>query len=353
MLDKNIKLTQFSSGAGWASKISAKELTQVLSKLNPITDHNSKGFESLDDCCIYKINDKQSIIQTVDFFTPIVDDPFTFGQIAAANSLSDIYAMGGKPLFALNVVAFPTQKLNLSILTDILNGGLDICKSINIPILGGHSIKDDVPKYGMCVTGIIDNHKILKNNTAKALDDIILTKPIGSGIITTALKKSIISSKQSKQTIEIMKTLNNTVQEIISDFKINACTDITGYGLLGHINEMAQSSKLTAEIHFDNIPIIDGVIELAKKDIIPGGSKKNFEFLKDKINFSSSLQLYEKFILADAQTSGGLLLSCSKDISDTIINKINNQSKFEAKIIGEFKPSVDVNIICKKWKKFI
>ena len=205
--DKNIKLSQYSSGAGWACKISAKDLTQVLSKLNNSRNNNSSGFEQFDDCAIYPIDDKQSIIQTVDFFTPIVDDPFTFGQIAACNSLSDIYAMGGKPLFALNIVAFPTETLPLSILSDILKGGENICKKAEVNILGGHSIKDDSPKYGLAVTGIIDNNKIVKNNTAKVGDVLILTKPLGTGIITTAIKKGLANTQSKEEAIKSMLTL--------------------------------------------------------------------------------------------------------------------------------------------------
>ena len=223
-LNKKIKLTEFSPGAGWACKISANDLTQVLSKLNSLNINKSIGFETFDDCSIYPINDKQSIIQSVDFFTPIVDDPYLFGQIAATNALSDIYAMGGKPLFALNIVAFPTEKLNLNILSDILNGGIDKCKEVNIPILGGHSIKDDVPKYGLAVTGIIDNNQIIKNNTAKYNDDIILTKPIGTGIITTAIKKNICGKTLENKVIEVMNTLNNKSAEFNALDKITART---------------------------------------------------------------------------------------------------------------------------------
>ena len=243
---KNIRLAEYSPGAGWACKISSEDLTQVLSKLKINTFKDTKGYENFDDCGIYKLNNKQSIIQTVDFFTPIVDDPYFFGQIAAANSLSDIYAMGGKPLFALNIAAFPTEKLDLEVLSTILEGGADKCNEANIPILGGHTIKDDIPKYGLAVTGIIDNNKIILNSTAKANDDIILTKPIGSGIISTAIKKGLASTKTIKSTIDIMNTLNDYSANKMNKYTVNACTDITGYGLLGHLNEMCRGSKLTA-----------------------------------------------------------------------------------------------------------
>ena len=207
---KKIKLTQYSSGAGWACKLSAEDLTQVLSKLNSISNsNNNSGFENFDDCSIYKINDKQSIIQSVDFFTPIVDDPYTFGLISAANSISDIYAMGGKPLFALNIVAFPSDDLPLDILSEILRGGLDKCKEANINILGGHSIKDKTPKYGLAVTGLIENDLILKNNTPNESDVLLLTKPLGSGILTTAIKKSEITYNQLFITLNVENLISS------------------------------------------------------------------------------------------------------------------------------------------------
>ena len=352
MQKEQIKLTMFSSGAGWASKIGAKDLAQVLSKLNFKNNKNSSGFESFDDCCVYPISKGKSIIQTVDFFTPIVNNPFTFGQIAATNALSDIYAMGGEPLFALNIVAFPTDKLNLDILSEILDGGLDICQSINIPILGGHSIKDDVPKYGLCVTGIIENEKILKNNTAQCGDVIILTKPIGSGIITTALKKEIISSKDAAEAILCMKTLNNIAQSTFKNFNITSCTDITGYGLLGHLNEMCSASSVSAQINFNQIPLMENVLTLAKKNIIPGGTKKNFNYVKNNVKFSASIDEVQKIILADAQTSGGLLFSCKEEDSKEVLKNINKESHFKSKIIGHFIKPQDKNIICDWCQKF-
>ena len=343
---KNIKLTEYSPGAGWACKISSKDLTQVLSKLNINSQKGTIGFENFDDCGIYQINEKQSIIQTVDFFTPIVDDPYLFGQIAATNSLSDIYAMGGKPLFALNIAAFPTEKLHLDILTDILKGGADKCNSVNIPILGGHTIKDDIPKYGMAVTGIIDNNKIILNSSSKLNDDIILTKPLGSGIITTAIKQGLAKTSTIKSVIDIMNTLNDYASKELYNYKVNACTDVTGYGLLGHLNEMCKGSNLTAKILFNKIPLIDEVINFAKKDIIPGGSRKNLEFNQNDIKFGENIEMYKKMILADAQTSGGLLISCPKTTSNKLIKILNENSIYESKVIGEFINNSSYNIIC-------
>jgi len=317
-----------------------------LSKLNSLNINKSIGFETFDDCSIYPLNDKQSIIQSVDFFTPIVDDPYLFGQIAATNALSDIYAMGGKPLFALNIVGFPTEKLKLDILSDILNGGIDKCKEINIPILGGHSIKDDVPKYGLAVTGIINNDQIIKNNTAKYNDDIILTKPIGTGIITTAIKKNLCDKSLENKAIEIMNTLNNRAAESMMEFEINSCTDITGYGLLGHLNEMSKGSNLSAKISYNSVPVINGVSELALNKIIPGGTKKNYDFIKDHVKFDEKITEHKQFILSDAQTSGGLLITCPKSESKKLIKKINQKSSLKATIIGEFIKKKNKRIIC-------
>ena len=341
---KKIKLTQYSSGAGWACKLSAKDLTQVLSKLNSISNSNSNsGFENFDDCSIYKINDKQSIIQSLDFFTPIVDDPYTFGLISAANSISDIYAMGGKPLFALNIVAFPSDDLSLDVLSDILKGGLDKCKEANINILGGHSIKDKTPKYGLAVTGLIDNNSIIKNNTPEKLDVLLLTKPLGSGILTTAIKEELTDEKTTSDVINLMSTLNHDLSEL--NIKINACTDITGYGLLGHLNEMTQNNNLSANIDFNKVPFINEVTNFAKKDIIPGGTKKNLDFYKENILFANSISRYQQLMIADAQTSGGLLISTDKNNAKKLIEILNKKSKYKTVEIGYFSSKKEKNII--------
>ena len=291
--------------------MSPETLSQVLRSLKgKINFQKSYGFESFDDCSIYELDDHQKIIQSVDFFTPIVDDPYDFGRIAAANSLSDIYAMGGIPLFALNILAFPSDELPNSVMEDILSGGLQITNEANIPILGGHSIKDKEPKYGLVVTGKANNGHLIKNSTAKADDVLILTKPLGTGIITTASKKGLASESQIKDAINIMTQLNSKASSIMLDFEVNACTDITGYGLLGHLTEMCSSSNVSAKIQFDSIKFLCGVFEFAQKNIFPGGSKRNLDYFSKKINFSTMLSEHQKIMLADAQTSGGLLISC-------------------------------------------
>ena len=315
-----------------------------MSKLNSISNsNNDSGFENFDDCSIYKINDMQSIIQSVDFFTPIVDDPYTFGLISAANSISDIYAMGGKPLFALNIVAFPSDDLPLDILSEILRGGLDKCKEANINILGGHSIKDKTLKYGLAVTGLIENDLILKNNTPNKSDALLLTKPLGSGILTTAIKKGLTNDRTSLDVIELMSTLNHDLSEI--DIKINACTDITGYGLLGHLNEMTQNNDLSANINYNTVPFLDQVSNFAKKDIIPGGTLKNLNFYEKNIQFDKSISKYKQLMIADAQTSGGLLISTNKNNVSKLIEILNKNSRYKTVEIGSFSSKKEKNII--------
>ena len=252
--------------------------------------------------------------------------------------------MGGKPLFALNIVAFPIDKLPLDVLTEILKGGRDKCLEANINILGGHSIKDSSPKYGLAATGIIENNKIVKNNTAKNNDTLILTKPLGTGIISAANKKQLINDNSANIATEVMLALNNNSSEIMQQFNIHACTDITGYGLLGHLNEMCISSKLSAVINFNEVDFIKNVDKFASKDIIPAGTKKNLEFYNNNIDFNHSIKNYQKYMLADAQTSGGLLISVPKKYSNELLNKLNHNSKFKSKIIGHFINKKNKNI---------
>jgi len=303
------------------------------------------GFDSSDDAAIYTLDDGRTIIQSVDFFTPIVDDPFTFGQIAAANSLSDIYAMGGTPLFALNVTAFNSDDLPLSVLTDILNGGVSIAKEAGIPILGGHTIKDKEPKYGMVITGEVHPDKLTRNDTAQQGDLLILTKPLGTGIISTAIKRGIANANIMYTAIDTMRTLNKAGSEAMAEVGVNACTDITGYGLLGHLLEMCKGSNVSATIEFESIPFINGVFELAQKGVIPGGTKRNLEFVLDDIIPAEHLAEFQLHMLADAQTSGGLLISVSEDRAEELVKILKSKNTLAAHIIGEIQSNdVDVKV---------
>ena len=321
----------------------------MLSKIHqPKLAKGAVGFDSSDDSAVYTLDDGRIIIQSVDFFTPIVDDPFTFGQIAAANSLSDIYAMGGTPLFALNVAAFNSDELPLSVLTDILNGGVDIAKEAGIPILGGHTIKDKEPKYGMVVTGEVHPDKLTRNDTAKIGDLLVLTKPLGTGIISTAIKRHIANESIMKTAIDTMRTLNKSAAEAMAEVGANACTDITGYGLLGHLLEMCKGSNVSATIEFDAMPFMNGVFELAQDGVIPGGTKRNLEFVQDDINSAEHLAEFQLHMLADAQTSGGLLMSVPPEKAEALVNALKSNGTLASHIIGEIQPNdenVKVNIL--------
>ena len=351
----NIKLTSYSSGAGWACKINPKDLGKILEKLNENNlelPNNVIGYESSDDCSIYPIDNNNLLIQSLDFFTPIVDSPYDFGRIAAANSLSDIYAMGGKPIFALNITCFPTDDLPLEVLHEILRGGSDIAKQAGIPILGGHSIKDKEPKYGLVVSGIVNKKQIIRNNNAKINDNLILTKPIGTGIISTAIKRKIATSNDIKNIVNIMTDLNNKSSNAMNKVKVNACTDITGYGLLGHLKEMCESSKVQANINFEKIPLIDNTIDFSKNGIIPGGTKRNFEYVNDFISFNKNLPMFKKLIMSDAQTSGGLLISVSEKNTNYLIDELKKQKCLTTSVIGNISNKESDYLINVIWKIF-
>ena len=301
-------------------------------------------YTSTDDAAVVRLSDGKIILQTVDFFTPIVDDPYTFGQISAANSLSDIYAMGGKPLFALNIVGFPIKKLPNEILSEIMQGGADKAAEAGIPIVGGHSIDDNEPKYGLVVTGEAIEKNIWTNAGAKEGDQIILTKPIGTGIISTAIKKEKASALMISSAIRTMKTLNKKASEIVQKFNPNAVTDITGFGLVGHLIEICKSSKVSAEISFNQIDLLPGTLDLIEKGIMPGGSKRNLEHAEKFTNFSSELTYNQKLITCDAQTSGGLLITLPPKDAKKFLNEFGNDAKIIGEIVSKKNKSVKVNL---------
>jgi selenide,water dikinase len=279
------------------------------------------GIDTSDDAAVYKINDDTAIIQTVDFFTPVVDDPYMFGQIAATNSLSDIYAMGGEPVLALNIVCFPTC-IDIQILGEILRGGADKVIESGAIIAGGHTVDDKEPKYGLSVMGIVHPNKVLANANAKPGDVLILTKPIGTGVINTAIKGEIAEEKHVKEAIKSMSTLNKYAAEIAKKYNINACTDITGFGLLGHVYEMADGSKVSVHINSANINFFDGVVEYAKMGMIPAGTYRNKKHIGD--NYESSVKEdYILDLLFDPQTSGGLLYSLPENEALKLAKELN------------------------------
>ncbi|MBI9055407.1 MAG: selenide, water dikinase SelD [Bacteroidales bacterium] len=318
-----IKLTKYTQGLGCACKLRPQELEKILKDLPVTTNPNILiDTNNSDDAAVYKINEETALVQTLDFFTPIVDRPYDFGAIAAANALSDIYAMGAKPIFALNIVGFPSNRLPMEVLKEILKGAQDKATEAGISIIGGHTIDDPEPKFGMVVNGITHPDKILSNADAKEGDAIIITKPIGLGIITTALKRGLVDEKTEAFAIKTMSTLNKYAAEIIENFDINACTDVTGFGLLGHLSEISLASKMDVEILADKVPIIEKTWEFATSNIIPGGSTNNLNHFSKYIDWGNDVSDIEKIILSDAQTSGGLLFTIPQDQKDAVIDEL-------------------------------
>jgi selenide, water dikinase len=293
------------------------------------------GFSTGDDAAVYQLSPSMAVVETVDFFPPIVDDPYAFGEIAAANSLSDIWAMGAKPLFALNLVGFPSD-LPVSILSKILEGGQAKASEAGVPILGGHSVRDPEPKYGMAVTGLVHPKRVLTNAGAKVGDALILTKPLGSGIATTALKQGVVPPDVIESAIKVMSALNQRAGELFASpkFKVHALTDITGFGLLGHLLGMMTASKRRAELAWRQVPVMDGVLGLATRGTIPGGTKSNLAYVKEKVEFDAALPEETKWVLADAQTNGGLLAAIAPAQADSVLRALK-RAGINAVRIGE------------------
>jgi selenide,water dikinase len=292
------------------------------------------GLEKADDAGVYKLTDDLAIVQTVDFFTPIVDDPYTFGQIAVANALSDVYAMGGKPLTALNIVCFPSKTLDISVLRDILRGGIDKMREAGVVLVGGHSVEDPELKYGLAVTGTVHPKRVLTKGGARPGDKLLLTKPIGTGIISTAVKGGMAGEQVIKSVAQSMAALNKTASEVMLQVGVNACTDITGFGLLGHACEMIQDSRIGLRIHSASVPIFPETIELARMGMIPGGTNRNKEF-RSKMVDSARIGDVMLDILFDPQTSGGLFVSVSADKASLLLARLKEAGVTDAAIVGE------------------
>ena len=290
---------------------------------------------SLDDAGVYKIADDVASIQTLDFFTPIVDDPYTFGQIAAANALSDVYAMGGRPLTAMNIVCFPIESLDISILKDIPNGGIDKMSEAKVTLLGGHSIEDTELKYGLSVTGTVHPKRLVTNSGAKVGDKLILTKPLGTGIISTALKAGMADKKTVAKVTKSMAALNGTASELMQEVGVHACTDITGFGFLGHTVQLAQNSQIGINIDIASIPLFPEAGEFAKQGLCPGGLHRNREFYSPCVEIASEVPTHMQDILFDPQTSGGLLICLAPTKAQRLLNRLHQAGIEEAAIVGE------------------
>lgn len=304
------------------------------------------GFDASDDAAVYVVNDDTAMIQTVDFFPPIVDDPFAFGQIAAANALSDVYAMGGTPRLAMNLLCFPSC-LPLEAVREILAGGSSKVLEAGAVLAGGHSIEDKEPKYGLCVTGFARPDEILSNAGAKPGDLLILTKPLGTGILSTAAKAGLLSAAENAAMIDLMSTLNRRSQEIMMPLKPNACTDITGFGLLGHVNELAAGSGVTAEIWAEEAPAAPGALALAREGIIPGGAYRNREYLGGKVQLDDDVPLERADLLFDPQTAGGLLISVPEVRGEELARRLRD-SGVPAAVIGAMLPKSEQSIHVRK-----
>ena len=323
---KDIKLTHYTHGLGCACKLRPQALEEVLQTLPKSVDPAVLiGAETADDAAVYQINDESAIVQTVDFFTPIVDDPYWFGAISAANSLSDIYAMGARPLFALNIVGFPSNRLPLWVLERILKGAADKAAEAGISIIGGHTVDDTEPKFGLAVTGIVHPRKVLRNSTAQAGDVLVLTKPLGMGILATAAKRGLASESEIMEAMQHMAALNRGSAEAMLAVGANACTDVTGFGLLGHLREMAAGSGVDVELSASAVPILASARRLAGADVIPGGTRDNLAYVRPHVDFHPTLTETEQLLLSDAQTSGGLLISLPEDRAGQLLEDLHQR----------------------------
>ena len=300
----------------------------------PLNDAVLVGSGSSDDAGVYKLTSDIALVQTVDFITPIVDDPFTYGRIAACNSLSDVYAMGGRPITALNVVCFPTKLFSLDKMTEILKGGLSVLSSVDVQLLGGHSVEDNELKYGLSVTGLVHPDRILMNNTIKAGDAIILTKPIGTGIIATAVKAGISEDEHYEPFIQTMTMLNNSAAEVMSHYPVSACTDVTGFGLVGHLREMLGNNTLSIVVDSSSISYLPGAMETASMGMIPAGMYRNKDYVGDVCEVCDNVEREKTDVLFDPQTSGGLLIAVNTNDAHALVTELHDKGVTDAHIIA-------------------
>jgi selenide,water dikinase len=306
-----VKLTSLSHGAGCACKVPAALLAPIVQALPQPTDPNLLvGAATSDDAAVYRLRDDLAIVQTADFFTPIVDDPYDFGRIAATNALSDVYAMGGRPISALNLVAWSVQDLGSDMLAEVLRGGYDVVNAAGASIVGGHTIDDPEPKYGLAVTGVIDPADVLTNAGGRAGDALVLTKPLGAGAVTTALKKGLADDELLARAVEVMTELNAAGAAAAQAAGAHGMTDVTGFGLLGHLHELALASGVAAEVEAAAVPAIDGVVELLADDrALAGGSRNNRAYAEGFASFAPDVEEARRRLVTDAMTSGGLLVA--------------------------------------------
>jgi len=321
-------------------------LAQVLRRLPKVEDARALvGHETRDDAAVYRLSATEAVVETADFFTPVVDDPYWFGRIAAANAFSDIWAMGARPLFALNLVCFPAKQLPLEVLGEILRGGSEAAALAGAPVLGGHSIDDPEPKYGMAVTGIVHPDRILRNVGARPGDQLLLTKPLGSGILTTAIKRGTASAAEVELVTGVMAELNRAAGEVLAaSGAVSALTDVTGFGLLGHAWEMAEGSRALLRIEAARVPVLPGVRELAERDVVPGGSKANLEWVRPHVRFGKGIDRTTELVLADAQTNGGLLAAVPAEKLPGLLHELAGRG-VRAERVGEVRDAPEEAVL--------
>ncbi len=329
------RLTHYTHGLGCACKLRPQALEEVLAALPLPTDPAVLvGTETADDAAVYLLSDDVAIVQTVDFFTPIVDDPYWFGAISAANSISDIYAMGARPLFGLNIVGFPSNRLPMRVLQQILQGALDKAAEAGVSIIGGHTVDDTEPKFGLAVTGVVHPDRVLRNSTAQTGDALVLTKPLGVGIISTAIKRGLADEATAREAAELMAALNRNAAEAMLEVGAHACTDITGFGLLGHLREMTAGSGVDVTLSTSAVPALPAAWTFAGADVVPGGTLNNLAHVEPHVTFAPGVSRVARLILADAQTSGGLLISLPAGRADALLAALRARGVSDAACIG-------------------
>jgi len=348
----SIRLTQYSHGAGCGCKISPKVLDEILKSSLSLPDNKNLlvGNSSKDDAAVYDLENGMALISTTDFFMPIVDDAFDFGRIAAANSISDVYAMGGKPLLAIAVLGWPVEKLPVELAQKVIEGGRTICKEAGIPLAGGHSIDSTEPIFGLAVTGIVDKKNLKKNNTAEKGDLIFLTKPLGVGILSTAQKRGLLKDEFLQIMVKQMTLLNKIGEELGKINGVTALTDVTGFGFLGHMIEMAEGSSLSAEVSYNKIAVVDGVKDFITQRVFPDATTRNWNSYFDKVRFEKGVNVMEAFtLLPDPQTNGGLLFSVNENAKNEIVALLEKEGlKDFTEPIGRFISKGEKTVEIKK-----
>jgi selenide,water dikinase len=331
---EKIRLTEFSHGGGCGCKIAPAILSEMLSTmpLRGLPKDLLVGTETADDAAVYRLNDTQALVATTDFFSPVVDDPFDFGRIAATNAISDVYAMGGRPIMALALVGMPLDKLPVSVIRRVLEGGESVCAAAGIPVAGGHSIDTLEPIYGLVALGLVHPDKVKRNSSAKAGDILILGKPLGIGILSAALKKGKLSARGYEQMIEWTTKLNTPGQALAEMPDVHALTDVTGFGLAGHLLEICRGSKLSAEVRFNDLPVIGEALDWVKQGVATGASTRNWAGYGHEVQFDG--EEWQRKVLTDPQTSGGLLVACSPQAEGKVLSEFGKHGFAEARVIG-------------------